>query len=76
MVTDAKGDGPSMGFTEAVCDVVDILCGRPVSGSNSPNNWERIVTAIAENDSLPDCEVKVIEKAIREPLLNEFHPGH
>ena len=40
---------------EAVSDVIDIL-GR--------ETWERIVAIITKDDSLPDREVKVIEKAI------------
>jgi len=66
LVAAAKRDVPSMGLAEAVHDVVDILRGRPVSGSDGPNNWERIVRIIAAHDSLPDSDVKVVEKAIAE----------
>ena len=47
-------------------DVVDILRGQPAAGSDGPDGWDRIVRIIAERDSLPDSEVKVIEKAIAE----------
>jgi len=41
-----------------VLDVIDILRGRLTSGGDGPDNWERIVSIIAEHDSLPDSEVK------------------
>lgn len=66
MVTDAKRDAPSMGLAEAVIEIIAILRGRPASGGDGPDNWERIVAIIAKHDSLPDSEVKVIEKAIAE----------
>jgi len=66
MVTDAGHDGPSMGLAEAVLEVIDILRGRPASGGDGPDNWERIIGIIAEHDSLPDSEVKIIEKTIAE----------
>jgi hypothetical protein len=53
------------GLAEAVRNVVDILRRRS-SGSNDPDGWDRIVRIIAEQDSLPDSEVKAIEKAIAE----------
>lgn len=66
MGTDAKRDGPSMGLAEAVGDIIDILRGRPPSAGHGSDNWERIVRIVAEHDSLPDAEVKVIEKAVAE----------
>ena len=65
-VTDAKRDSPSMGLAEAGHDVVEILRGRPAPGGDGPDAWERLVRLIAEHDSLPDNEVKGIEKAIAE----------
>jgi hypothetical protein len=65
-VTDAKRDPPSMGLAEAVHDVVELLRGGPVPGGDGPDAWERLVRLIAEHDSLPDNEVKGIEKAIAE----------
>jgi len=65
-VTDAKRDSPSMGLAEAVHDDVEILRGRPAPGADGPDPWERLVRLIAEHDSLPDSEVKGIEKAIAE----------
>jgi len=51
-------------------------CGLARSGAWPPgsvrradhgsDNWERIVRIVAEHDSLPDAEVKVIEKAVAE----------
>jgi hypothetical protein len=66
MVTDTKDEWPLMGLAEAVIDIIDILKGRSASGWNGPDNWKRIVRAIADNDSLSDSEIKVVEKAIRE----------
>ncbi len=66
IVAEAKRDPPSMGVAEAVRDVVDVLRGQPASGRDGPDDWDRIVRIIAEHDSLPDSEVKVIEKAIAE----------
>jgi hypothetical protein len=63
-MTDAKHVGVSRGLAEAVLDVIDILRGRRDSGGGDLDNWERIVAIIAEHDSLPDSEVKVIQKAI------------
>jgi hypothetical protein len=57
-------DAPAMGLAEAVRDVIDILRGQPGSGSEGADGWDRIVRTLAESDSLPDSEVKVIEKAI------------
>jgi hypothetical protein len=57
-------DALAMGLAEAVRDVIDILRGQPASGSEGNNGWDRIVRTVAENDSLPDSQVKVIEKAI------------
>ncbi len=65
-VTDAKRDSSSMGLAEAVHHVVEILRGRPAPGGDGPDPWERLVRLIAEHDSLPDSEVKGIEKAIAE----------
>ena len=62
--TDARRDGPSMGLAEVVHEVVDILRGRPAAGGEGSDAWEHIVRLIAEHDSLPDDEVKVIERAI------------
>lgn len=70
MMTDAKRNGPSMGLAEAVRDIIDILRGRTASGGDDPDNWERIVGIIAEQDSLPKSEVKIIEKAIEEAYRN------
>lgn len=61
-MTDAKHVGVSMALAEAVLDVIDILRGRPGSGGGGPDRWERVVAIIAEHDSLPDGEVKVIEE--------------
>ena len=55
-----------MGLAEAVGDVVDILRGQSAIGKGGPDGWEHIVHIIAEHDSLPDSEVKVIEEAIVE----------
>ncbi len=33
-------------------------------GARAPTGWDRIVRTVAENDNLPDRQVKVIEKAI------------
>jgi hypothetical protein len=57
-------DALAMGLAEAVRDVIDILPGQPASGSEGNNGWDRIVRTVAENDSLPDSQVKVIEKPI------------
>jgi hypothetical protein len=54
------------GLAEAVCDVVDILRHQPACGSDDLDGWDRIVRIVAEHDSLPDSEVKTIEKAIAE----------
>ena len=37
-----------------------------ISSVDGPDSWEHIVHIVAEQDSLPDSEVKVIEKAITE----------
>ncbi len=66
MVADARRDAPSMGLAEAVGDIVDILRGRPAPGGDGPDGWERIVRIIAAHGSLPDSDVKVIDKAIAE----------
>jgi hypothetical protein len=66
MMTDAKRDRVHMGLAEAVLDVVDVLRNQPASGSNGTDNWERIVSIIAEHNSLPDSEVNIIEKAIEQ----------
>ena len=63
-MTDAKHDGVSMGLAEAVLDIIHIIRGRPASRGDAPDNWECIVGIIAEHDSLPDSEVKVLERAI------------
>jgi predicted secreted protein len=42
-----------MGLTAAIADVIDILRGRPACGGDGPDDWERMVAIIAENDSLP-----------------------
>lgn len=63
-MTDAKHDGVSTDLAEAVLDIIDILRGRPASRGDGPDNWERIVGIIAERDSLPDSEIKGIQKAI------------
>lgn len=55
-----------MGLAEAVHDVIDILRGRPAAGSDASDAWERMVRIIAEHGSLPDGEVKSIEKAVAE----------
>jgi hypothetical protein len=52
-----------------VRDVIDILRGQPASGSEGNNGWDRIVRTVAENDSLPDSQVKVIEKAIAKAIV-------
>ena len=62
--TETEGEAPAMGLAEAVRDVVDILRGQPAAGNDRPDGWDRIVRIIAEHDSLPDSEVKAIEKAI------------
>ncbi len=41
-----------MGLTAAIADVIDILRGRPACGSDGPDDLERMVAIIAENDSL------------------------
>ena len=66
VVPDPKRASPSMGLTEAVLDVIDILQRRPTSRGKSPDNWGRIVSIIAKLDCLPDSQVIVIEKAIAE----------
>ena len=53
---------PAIGLAEA--DVIDILRGRPGSGGDGPENWDRIVGIVADHDGLSDSEVKVIEKAV------------
>lgn len=55
-----------MGLAQAVHDVIDILRGRPAAGGDGSDAWERIVRIIAEHGSLPNGEVKSIEKAIAE----------
>jgi hypothetical protein len=55
-------DAPAMGLAEAVQDVIDIL--RRASGSEGGDGWQRIVRTAAEHGSLPDDQVKIIEKAI------------
>jgi Domain of unknown function (DUF6398) len=59
-------DTPAMGLAEAVREVIDILRGQPASGSEGADGWDRIVRTVAEHDSLPEREVKVIERAIAE----------
>ncbi len=61
----SEGDLTAKGLAEAVRDVIDIL-REPASGSNDPDGWDRIVHIVGEHDSLPDGDVKVIEKAIAE----------
>ena len=53
-----------MGLSGAVIEVIDILQGRPSSGGEGPDHWERFIRIIAQNDSLPHSEVEVIESAI------------
>jgi hypothetical protein len=55
-----------MGLAEAVHAVVGILRSRHSAGGDGSDAWERIVRIIAEHGSLPDGEVKSIEKAIAE----------
>ena len=62
--SETEGEAPAMGLAEAVRDVVDSLRGQPAAGNDRPDGWDRIVRIIAEHDSLPDSEVKAIEKAI------------
>lgn len=52
---------PSIGLA----DVIDILRGRPVGGGG-PDDWERMIAIIAENDGLSNSGVTRIEKAIDE----------
>lgn len=66
MVPDGKSSGSYMGLDAAVIEIIDRLRGRPASEGDGPDNWKRIVSIIAEHDSLPDSEVKVIEAAIVE----------
>jgi hypothetical protein len=54
-----------MGLAEAIADVVAILRGRS-AGGGGPDDWERMIAIIAENDGLPNREVERIEKAIDE----------
>ena len=61
-----RASEPSIGLAEAIADVFDILRGRPACGGDSPDDWERMVAIIAENDSLPNSEVARIETAIDE----------
>ena len=53
-----------MGLAEAIADVIDILRGRPAGGG--PDDRERMIAIIAENDGLPNREVERIEEAIDE----------
>jgi len=55
-----------MGLAEAMADVIDILRGRPASGGGGPDDWDRMIAMIAENDGLSNSEVTRIEKAIDE----------
>jgi len=55
-----------MGLAEAIADVIDILRGRPASGGAGPDDWDRMIAMIAENDGLSNSEVTRIEKAIDE----------
>ena len=55
-----------MGLAEAIADVIDILRGRPASGGGGPDDWDRMIAMIAENDGLSNSEVTRIEKAIDE----------
>ena len=63
-VNEPTDDVPSMGLTEAVQDVVDILRGQPDSEGDGADSWDRIVRIIAKHDSLPNSDIEVIEKAI------------
>jgi hypothetical protein len=58
-------DTPAMGLAEAVREVIDILRGQPASGSEGADGWDRIVRTVAEHESLPESEVKAIERAMR-----------
>jgi hypothetical protein len=60
----SEDDASAKGLAEAVRDVVDILRSQPASVSNGLDGWDRIVRIVAEQGSLPDGEVKVIEKAV------------
>jgi hypothetical protein len=53
-----------MGLAEAVLKIIETLRGRRDAGDNGPDNWERMVGIIADQGTLPNYEVKVIEKAI------------
>ncbi|HLG19849.1 MAG TPA: hypothetical protein VI895_08570 [Bdellovibrionota bacterium] len=55
-----------MGLAEAVRHVIELIRGRPRVGSNKLDNWDRIVCIVAEHDSLPDREFKIIENAVGE----------
>ncbi len=64
-VSEPESDTPAKGLAEAVRDVIDILRAQhPSAGSNTPDGWDRIVRIVAEQGSLPDGEVRVMEKAI------------
>jgi hypothetical protein len=55
-----------MRLAEGVLEVSDLLRGQSIPQGDGPDHWERIVSIIAKNDSLPYSEVQVIEKAIAE----------
>ncbi len=53
-------DPPSCGLADAVADVVAVLCRR------IPDAWADVVRRIAQDDSLPQDDLAMIEAAIAE----------
>jgi hypothetical protein len=55
---------PSKGLAEAIAAVINILRGRPAGGG--PDDRERMIAIIAENDGLSNGEVTRVDGAIDE----------
>lgn len=59
-----KRFGPFKGLAEAVREVIAIIRGAQADGPDGLDNWDRIVSTVAEHESLPNDRIKDIETAI------------
>jgi Zn-dependent M32 family carboxypeptidase len=54
----------TMSLVAAVAEVIDVLRGRSTLGREGAHDWDRIVRAVTEKESLNKDEVHAMEKAI------------
>jgi hypothetical protein len=54
----------TMSLVAAVAEVIDLLRGRSTLGREGAHDWDRIVRAVTEKDSLNKDEVHAMERAI------------